>query len=452
MLPVAPLPADPQPRMVYRLLPPFRIGPDIPESARVSTIAFAHGVSTQRAEHRESASVQEVRIGHWAPGVGVSFGGWPWQADAMRVVVIGAGIAGAAAAWHLAEHASVVMVEREAHPGAHATGRSAALHTETSGAPVVSALAAASRPFLAEPPEGFADHPLLSPRGLLWIARASERDLLNEKATSAGAHGVEVHRLDSSECTELVGVLRPEASAAGVFEPHAMNIDVDGLLQGFLRGARRRGAQLHVEAGVTAVEARANGWRVQAPDRHWDCDVVVNAAGAWCDPLAQLAGVAPLGLRPLRRSVFVFPQPPGIDASGWPMVWDIGNRFYFEPEGPLLLVSPVDETPSEPCDARPETEDIARGVEELQEATTVVVRGVRRTWAGLRTFTADGVPAAGFDPDHPGFFWLAGQGGYGIKTSPAMGRLCAALVLGDTPPLPPEAVEALDPARLRPAT
>ena len=369
----------------------------------------------------------------------------------MRVVVIGAGIAGASAAWHLAEFASVVMIEREAHPGAHATGRSAALHTETSGAPVVSALAAASRPFLVEPPEGFADHALLSPRGLLWIARAAERHLLEDKAAAAEAHGVEVHRLDSSQCCELVGVLRPDAVDAGVFEPHAMNIDVDGLLQGFLRGARRRGAELHLNAGVTALTTRAGGWRVEAGDRHWDCDVVVNAAGAWCDAVAGQAGVAPLGLRPLRRSVFVFPPPEGTSVGGWPMVWDIGNRFYFEPEGPMLLVSPVDETPSEPCDARPETEDIALGVQELQEATTLEVRGVRRTWAGLRTFAADSVPAAGFDPDHPGFFWLAGQGGYGIKTSSALGRLAAALITGrcEPPPLTPESIDALSPARFR---
>ena len=367
----------------------------------------------------------------------------------MRVVVIGAGIAGAAAAWHLAEHASVVMVEREAQPGAHATGRSAALHTETSGAVVVGALAAASRPFLAEPPEDFAEHRLLSPRGLLWIARAGETGRLEDKAAAAETAGVEVRRLDSSQCCELVGVLRPEAAVAGVHEPRAMTIDVDGLLQGFLRGARRRGAELHLGAGVAAVTQRAGTWRVQAGGRHWDCDVVVNAAGAWCDQLAGLAGVAPLGLRPLRRSVFVFPPPAGISVAGWPMVWDIGNRFYFEPEGPLLLVSPVDETPSDPCDARPETDDIALGVEELEAATTLQVRGVRRAWAGLRTFAADSVPAAGFDPDHPGFFWLAGQGGYGIKTSPALGRLCAALIVGEAPPVPPDAVDALSPARFR---
>ena len=369
----------------------------------------------------------------------------------MRVVVIGAGIAGAAAAWHLAGHASVVLVEREPQPGAHATGRSAALHTETSGAPVVAELAAASRPFLAQPPEGFTDHGLLSRRGLLWIARSCERDLLECKAAAAEEAGVEVRRLGSAQCCELVGVLRPEAAAAGVYEPGAMTIDVDGLLQGFVRGARHRGAELHLVAGVTAVSEHAGGWRVQAGEQHWDCDVVVNAAGAWCDPVAELAGVEPLGLRPLRRSVFVFPPPAGTDAAGWPMVWDVGDRFYFEPEGPLLLASPADETPSEPCDARPETTDIALGVQELEAATTLRVRGVRRTWAGLRTFAPDRVPAAGFDPDRPGFFWLAGQGGYGIKTAPALGRLAASLITGECepPPLPPGSVAALSPARFR---
>ena len=373
-----------------------------------------------------------------------------WQALPVRVVVIGAGIAGAGAAWHLGEHASVVVLERESQPGAHATGRSAALLTETSGASVVCALAAESRPFLADPPSGFADHALLAPRGLLWIARGDERGLLEAKATAAGEAGTEVHHLDADGCRNLVGVLGSEAAAAGVFEPGAMGIDVDGLLQGFLRGARRRGAEMHLVAEVTALfERPGGGWRVCAGDRHWDCDVVVNAAGAWCDRVAVLAGVEPLGLRPLRRSVFVFPPPAGTDASGWPMVWDIGNRFYFEPEGQLLLVSPADEILSEPCDARALTEDIALGVQELEAATSLRVRGVRRTWAGLRTFAADDVPVCGFDPGRPGFFWLAGQGGYGIKTSPALGRLAASLITGEPPSLPSEAVSALSAARFR---
>ena len=371
----------------------------------------------------------------------------------MRVVVVGAGIAGASAAWHLAERAEVVLVEREPQPGMHATGRSAALLTETSGASVVGALAAASRPFLAEPPESFADRSLLSARGLLWIARESELSGLEAKVSAARDDEVAVQILDGSQCRELVGVLRPGAAAAGMFEPGAMTIDVDGLLQGFMRGARARGVSVELVAEVTAVTERGDGWRVSAGERFWDCDVVVNAAGAWCDALAELGGVERIGLSPLRRSVFVFPPPEGVDAGGWPMVWDVGNRFYFEPEGPMLLVSPADETPSEPCDARAEEIDIALGVEELEAATTLQVRGVRRTWAGLRTFAPDHVPVAGFDPDHRGFFWLAGQGGYGIKTAPALGQLTASLICGsDPPPLGPGAVEALEPARFRTGT
>ena len=350
----------------------------------------------------------------------------------MRVdaVVIGAGIAGAAAAWHLAEHASVVIVEREAQAGAHSTGRSAALLTETSGRPWVCELAAQSRPFLAEPPDGFAEFGLLAPRGLLWIARPEERPLLEAKARAAEAAGTEVEVLGTEGCRELVGVLKPEAAAAGVYEPGAMSIDVDGLLQGFLRGARGRGAELNLGAEATAVvqDPASGRWRVRAGAGGWDCDVVVNAAGAWCDRIAELAGAIPLGLRPLRRSVFVFPPPPGVSVSRWPMVWDVGNRFYFEPEGGMLLASPADEIPSEPCDARPRTEDIALGVEELEAATTLRVRGVRRTWAGLRTFAPDDVPVVRFAPDRPGFLWLAGQGGYGIKTAPALGRMAAELV------------------------
>ncbi len=373
----------------------------------------------------------------------------------MRVVVIGAGIAGASAAWHLAPDASVVMVEREAQAGAHATGRSAALITETSGASTVRVLAGVARSFLTEPPDGFTDQQLLTPRGLLWIARPSELHLLEDKAAQATDLGVEVHQLDAAQCRKLVSVLKPEGAAGGMYEPGAMTIDVDALLQGFMRGARARGAELHLVSEVSSITRTSNGWRVTASDQHWDCDVIINAAGAWCDAVAELASVKPLGLQPLRRSVFMFPPPQDVQIDSWPMVWDADNRFYFEPEGELLLASPADEILSEPCDARPETEDIALGVQELEESTTLKVRGVRSTWAGLRTFTSDHVPAVGFDPDHSGFFWLAGQGGYGIKTAPVLGQLTAALIAQQSDPNPqplplaPDLIKALNPARFR---
>lgn len=371
------------------------------------------------------------------------------KAKSTDVVVIGAGIAGASAAWHLAEHVTVAIVEQENQPGVHATGRSAALFTETFGPPPVRALVSAGRSFLSSPPDGFGDGPLLSGRGVLWVARPEDLDLLDEKERDAAHGSVEASRLNAEGCRDLVSVLKGDLIAAGLHEPGAMAIDVDALLQGYLRGSRDRGAALHLNAPVTGIERHRGRWRVAVGDQRWDCDVVVNAAGAWCDRVAAMAGTAPLGLRPLRRSVFVFPPPPGLDIAAWPLVSDIAGRYYFEPSGGLILASPADEIPDEPGDARPEVEDIALGVSEIEAATELRVRGVRRTWAGLRTFAPDGVPAVGFDPDHPGFFWLAGQGGYGIKTSPALGQLTAALVTGQTPPPEPELGRGLiDPAEL----
>ena len=359
------------------------------------------------------------------------------KAETADVVVIGAGIAGASAAWHLAEHATVAIVEQEDQPGVHATGRSAALFTETFGPPPVRALVSAGRAFLSSTPDGFADGPLLSDRGVLWVARPEDEELLDAKEQDAAESGVEVIRLDAGRCRDLVSVLRAELIAASLHEPGAMAIDVDALLQGYLRGSRARGAALHLGVRVDGIKQHRGRWRVAAGGQRWDCDVVVNAAGAWCDKVAVMAGAAPLGLRPLRRSVFVFPPPPGLDIAAWPLVADIAGRYYFEPSGGLILASPADEIPDEPGDARPEVEDIALGVSEIEAATELRVRGVRRTWAGLRTFAPDGVPAVGFDPDHPGFFWLAGQGGYGIKTAPALGQFTAALVTGQTAPPEP---------------
>ncbi len=380
--------------------------------------------------------------------------------------MIGAGMAGASAAWHLAEHVSVTVLEAESSPGYHSSGRSAALLTEVIGPPPVRDLVAAGRNFFENPPSGFSDFALVEPRGVLLIAASDDpngqTEIANEAAL-ADEMGIDVRRLSSAECCRMVSVLRPEAAVAGLHEPAARSIDVDGLLNGFIRGARDRGAQFHHESPVTSItalaedagqhdatggqrdgnsttdgfantrHARSQRWQVTAGEHTLECDVVVNAAGAWCDQIAALAGVAPLGLRPLRRSVFVFPPPANTDTSAWPLTADIGGRFYFEPWSGLILASPADETPSDPCDARPEELDIALGVERIHDATTMVVRGVRATWAGLRTFATDGVPVAGFDADHPGFFWLAGQGGYGIKTSPALGELAAALITGHTP-------------------
>lgn len=372
----------------------------------------------------------------------------PGTAD---VVVIGAGIAGASAAQALAARGvAVVVVEAEGAAGVHATGRSAALLTETYGPPPVIGLVRASRPFLVEPPEGFADHPLTSPRGVLWVAGAEDADALRAlAATWAAPHDV----LGPEGAADLVPPVRPAAAVVAVHEPGAADLDVDALLQGYLRGARRAGAHLELSAPATGIDRRGSGWRITTPAGPVDAGAVVDAAGAWGDAVAVRAGVAPLGLTPLRRTAFLFGPPAGHDTTGWPLVIDAGGRFYLKPDSGRILASPADATPSEACDAKPEEVDVARAVEAIEAAIAIEVRSVRSPWAGLRTFTPDGVPAVGADPEQPGFVWLVGQGGYGIKTSPAMAQAAAAAVLGEPWPevlTTQGATEAtLHPARLR---
>jgi D-arginine dehydrogenase len=229
---------------------------------------------------------------------------------------------------------------------------------------------------------------------------------------------------------QRVPVLRPEAAHCGVFEPDAMDMDVHAIHQGFLRGAKAAGAQLVCDAGVQNIQRESGGWRVETPAGSFFAPVLVNAAGAWCDELALLAGVVPVGLVPKRRTAFTTEAPAGCDISAWPLVIDAQESFYFKPDAGVLLVSPANEDAVSPQDVQPEELDVAIAVDRVETATTMQVRQVRRKWAGLRSFVTDKSPVVGFAPDTPGFFWLAGQGGYGIQTAPAMGQLTAALVRG----------------------
>ncbi len=351
-----------------------------------------------------------------------------------RVVVVGAGIAGVSAAWALAEDHDVVLVETEPQPGAHATGRSAAVLSETSGLAPVCALAAASRPFFEAP--SLPIDPPLSPRGLLWVGTAESAGALAATAESARRLGIEVAELDSSDARELVPVLRDTWMGSAVLEPEAMSIDVAALLAGFIGAARDRGAAVRLGTRAVRCERRGDGWRVACEHESIDCDAVVNAAGAWADELARRSDVPTAGLQPYRRTAFTFPVP---DAARWPLVMDVASAFYFEPEGPGLLVSPAEETPVDPHDARADELAMARVVDALGESTTLVVRGVTSKWAGLRTFAPDRLPVVGEDDTAPGFFWLAGQGGAGIKTAPALARLVAAQVASR--PVPIDVVE-----------
>ncbi len=355
--------------------------------------------------------------------------------DTAGVVVIGGGIAGASAAYELSATRQVVVLEQEAQCGYHTTGRSAAVFTEAYERGVVGALAVASRPFLAAPPAEVADRSLLHPQPFVMIGTETQRDRLAEALASARDRVPAVKDLTPGEVQELCPVLRPGYVAGAVLEPEAAAIDVHGLHDGFLRAARRRGARVRVGQEVVAVEQRGGGWLVRTADgAELAADAVVNAAGAWAERVAALAGARPVGLQPYRRTAFTFAAPDGLDVRPLPMVVDVDERFYFEPEGDGFLGSLAEETPMEPHDVRPEEADVALAIERIQEATTLTIRHVRSAWAGLRTFAPDRHPVIGEDPDRPGFHWLAGQGGFGILTSPAAARTLAGLVTtGEVP-------------------
>lgn len=357
------------------------------------------------------------------------------------VVIVGAGMAGASAAYFLAPHGRVVLLEREAQPGYHSTGRSAAMYSETYGNATVRAITTASRPFYFNPPPGFADYPLVTPRGSLIVGTAGDEQHLRSVWHDMRALVPNVQWWTQDTILERVPVLRPEAAHCGVYEPDAMDMDVHAIHQGFMRGAKAAGAQLVCEADVHHLQRQpGGGWRVDTPMGSFSAPVVVNAAGAWCDALALLAGVSPVGLVPKRRTAFTTEAPAGCDIGNWPLVIDAQETFYFKPDAGVLLMSPANEDAMDPHDVQPEELDVAIAVDRIETATTLQIRQVRRKWAGLRSFVADKTPVVGFAPDAPGFFWLTGQGGYGIQTAPAMGELAAALARG----LPvPAAVAAL---------
>ncbi len=347
------------------------------------------------------------------------------------VLVIGSGIAGASATAALAPRARVTIAERESAHGYHTTGRSAALYSPLYGPAPFRALTVASRAFLTAPPEGFAEPAILTPRGVLNIATPPQTPRLTRLARDADALGIANRMLTGEEARALCPALRPEHVAAALFEPDAMDIDVEALHQGYLRAARRAGAEILLEAEVISLAGAAGGWTARLRDgRTIGARVIVDAAGAWADVVAGLAGVRPLGLTPLKRTAFIVEAPPGADIARWPSVIDADEAFYFKPEAGRLLCSPADEIPSEPHDAWAEDLAVAECVERMQVAADIPVMRILRSWAGLRTFAPDREPVIGFDPDAPGFFWLAGQGGYGVQSSEASGRAAAALILG----------------------
>ena len=345
------------------------------------------------------------------------------------VVVVGAGIGGASLAWFLSERASVLLIEAEEQPGLHSTGRSAAFFAETYGGPGVQPLTAASKAFMLQPPEGFADGPLVTPRGALHIAGPDARDTLDQMEGAFRALGVAVERLDADRTAARAPLLSPAWRQCGLWEPGCSDIEVARLHQAFLGGTRRRGAALVTDARVRGLERLGGRWRIEAGAGHFEADVVVNAAGAWADEVAVLAGTQPLGVQPLRRTMVVADLGQPVEAD-LPVVLDAAGSFYFKPDAGMMWVSPHDETPVPASDVQPEELDIAIAVDRFETATTATVRRVVRSWAGLRSFAPDRLPVYGFASDAPGFFWCAGQGGFGVQTSPAAGAMAAALITG----------------------
>lgn len=353
-------------------------------------------------------------------------------------LVVGAGIAGASIAAKLAAHGTVVMIEAEDQPGYHSTGRSAAMFTETYGPSAIRALTAASRAFLCNPPDGFTEGDILSPRGILLIGGDDQRGSL-EQAERIARDSNGGRRLDRDQALALAPILRPDNLAGAVLEPDAMEIDVHALHTGFLRQFKARGGQLVVRARLQALRRTNGHWRAETTAGPVTAATLVNAAGAWADVVAEIAGIAPIGLVPKRRTAVVFEPTDPVDTTDSPMIADVDEAFYVKPEAGRFLASPEDETPMPPCDVQPDELDIAITMDRVERATTLSTRRLINKWAGLRSFVADGLPVVGWDNRAEGFFWLAAQGGYGIQTSPAISELAVATLSGN--PVPPECAD-----------
>lgn len=350
------------------------------------------------------------------------------------VAVVGGGIAGASFAYRVAGHRSLVLLEAEAQVGYHSTGRSAAEFSRQFQNETTGLLADASYDFLANPPEGFADVPLLIPRGNLVIASEERLPKLDAAFREVIATSAQSRPVSIEEAIAMVPFLRPDYMAGAFYDPACWDMEVESILQGYLRGARRNGADIRTGTPVSAVERDGGIYRLETPQGPILARRIVNAAGAWADRLAVLAGLAPLGIVPHRRTAITVDVPADYDLAPMPGVNEVDEDFYFKPEAGKLMVSPADATPSDPCDAQPEDIDVAYAAHFLEQSTTLPVKTISHKWAGLRSFTADKLQVVGFDRNDPDLFWLAGQGGSGILTSPALSEWAAGLFLDGTPP------------------
>lgn len=367
------------------------------------------------------------------------------MAQDFDIVVIGAGIAGASVAAHLAETREVLIVDMEERPGFHSTGRSVAAFEPNYGPAPIRALTRAARNFFESPPQGFATGPLVTPRETIFLVPPEQvavfETLMREQQG--------MQEISLAAARAKFPLLREGYAAQAILDPGTADLDVDLLYQGYLRLFKARGGTLACNAGVRTLENTGGLWTVETTAGHFHSPIIVNAAGAWGDHVAELAGAKHVGLQPKRRSIAVVPAPEGHDPMQWPLIGDVGETWYAKPQSGKLLVSPADATPVDPHDAYADDMALAVGIDCFQQATTIDVSRVEHTWGGLRSFAPGGNPVCGYDPVVDGFFWLVGQGGYGIQTAPALSRLAAALVANS--PIPQDILgSGCHPASLSP--
>jgi D-arginine dehydrogenase len=348
-------------------------------------------------------------------------------------LIIGGGVAGLSAAARLVRHGKVVVIEAEDALGYHSSGRSVSFSHYGIGNAAVRGLTAWSRPFFETPPEGFCASPLAGNMPSLYFASEATLPALAALEAEMGRFTDRTRRVDAAAMAALLPPLRtgPGGAVSGVLDPTGLKLDADALLQSFARAVRAGGGEVLNGLRIASVRGLEQCWSISSESgERWSAPVLVNAAGAWADRIAALAGVRPIGLQPMRRTIIVVDPPAGADASAWPFAHSAANDFYMLPEAGRLLVSPVDEVADQPCDAAPDEYDVALAADRLEHYTSLKVTRIAHRWAGLRSFVADRTPTAGFDPDAAGFFWLVGQGGYGLQTAPAMAAAVEALVAG----------------------
>jgi D-arginine dehydrogenase len=346
------------------------------------------------------------------------------------IIIIGAGIAGASVAAHLAPHAKVLMLEMEDRPGFHTTGRSAASYEPNYGPPPMLAFTRASAAFFKSPPEGFADGPLLTPRPSLFLEAEGQAEFTAKLL----AHSADLEEISEARATEFFPILKHGYAKRSFLDVHTGDLDVDLLHRGYLRLFKAAGGTLATSELAKTIVRQNLIWNIITPHAQFFAPIIVNAAGAWGDEIAKSAGVKPIGLTPKRRSIGVVPVNGYPNFANWPMVTDTAETWYAKPQSGKLIVSSADATPVEPHDAYADDMAIAEGIDRLMNATSIEVTQLDHAWGGLRTFAPDGNPVIGFDPYTDGFFWLVGQGGYGIQSAPALSRAAAALVLGNSIP------------------